>query len=149
MRRLTAIAILIAIVSSACSMAPSLSGRFSGDVYAEGYSVGAMAVSVSSSGGSLSGDACFLGINASKACNTLSGSLSPSSITFTIGSLRFSGSWDADHLNTVFTSDDGAVSGHVSFSRYSSAAAIEAHGISPRVSDVSREVLSQVSAPLR
>lgn len=126
MKRFLPVLILVTALLAACSTTslPSLNGRFSGNVYSNGYYIGAMAVSISSSGTSLSGVGCFVGIDYSEACNTLSGSLDGSSMTFWIGSLGFSGSWTQNTLATTFRSSDGSVSGFVTFDRYASAAAL-------------------------
>ena len=125
MKRFLVVFVLVVLLAG-CSPAsyPALTGRFSGNVYAGGLYVGAMAVSISSSAASLSGRGCFVGIDYSEACNTLSGSLNGSSISFWIGSLHFTGAWTQNTLSTTFRASDGSVSGYVTFDRYASSAAI-------------------------
>jgi hypothetical protein len=101
---------------------PRLNGTYSGVVYSSGYAIGAMAVDVTTSSGQLSGAGCFVALDYSTACNSVSGTIYGTDATFRIGGLRFSGRTNGNYIDTTFRSDDGTVSGRVYFTQDTSAA---------------------------
>lgn len=122
MKRLASLILGSLLILTACGgpqaqQGPRLTGIYTGVVYSSGYALGVMGVDVTTSSGQLSGVGCFVAIDYSEACNTLSGSLYGTDATFRIGGLSFSGSTNGAYIDTTFRSSDGTVSGRVYFER--------------------------------
>lgn len=94
-RRALLAAAALALALSACSTEPpaALNGTYVGDLYSGGLYLGSHAMEVSTSGGTFSGDYCFVGADGSSACNfvngTVAGPRSDGSVRFDVGGVTF------------------------------------------------------------
>lgn len=93
-----------------------LNGVYAGIVSANNWEVGAIGIDVTTSGTKLAGIACFLGLDGTEACNSLSGNVQGQQVNFVVGGLTFDGTTDGSYIDTRFHST--RVSGFVYFERY-------------------------------
>jgi hypothetical protein len=96
---------------AACSTAlgPSVNGIYSGGLYDNDVGfLGGFAIDVTTSGSSVSGNACFVAVTGDSACNTLSGSMSGQRFRFTVGQISFDSTVSGDNINGTYSSTAGS-----------------------------------------
>jgi hypothetical protein len=103
--------LLVLLVSCQNTSNPNarVNGIYSGGLYSNevGF-LGGFAIDVSTSGTTVDGAACIVGITGDSACNTLAGSISGNNFRFTVGAISFDTTVDGQRIEGSYVFAEGS-----------------------------------------